>query len=158
MNFNKMGIVAEKVKKPRLPRTTNKIKEGIDFFFQELEDNAERSNVSCGIYDIDEVDNAFINTLDESSYNNDGYYVDKNRFTEEEYLKFKEYLKNNFRTLLYTRLLQNNYNNRSWAFYNISLNHGANKDLIEILDANCITSTPWRKNHNSGNNIKIWLF
>lgn len=141
-----------KPKKPRKRKDSTVINETIKIFFNELKLISERSNVSCGIRDFDPVSDIFEECL-LSDVNNE--HSDP-RLTPEQYKMFKEIMMRDFLMLMRKHI--NHHRNSPWAFYMISLNEFANKDLIEILDKHCYMNTEWRKNPNSGNNIKIWLF
>ncbi len=150
---NMLKVVEEtpKVKKPRKRKDSTIVNEVISTFFNEMRIMSERSQVSCGIRDFDPVSDTFEDCLLDMSGDED-----KPKLNEEQYKMFKEILMNDFTTLLKKHC--NHHKNYPWAFYNISLNSFANKDLIEILDKNCYLNTEWRKNPNSGNMIKVWLF
>lgn len=91
---------------------------------------------SCGVVMVDNVNSAYISAT--------------SGLTSEKRTRVNSYIEQNLVSLL------NSVESKK-AFYNISLTKNSNKSLIALLDKVCKNQTDWRKNPNSGNQIKVWM-
>lgn len=103
-----------------------------------------RSRNSCGIREVDGMMDNFDETLNTIKLN------------KEEYQDFIKKLSSSFKKAIIK--FDAERNNESGAFYTVSLPDGANIDLINTMDKICSFKTDWRRNPNSGNDIKLWIF
>lgn len=111
-------------------------------YFNGLE--IDRAENSCGIREIDYLQD----TLDE--------LFDLNfKLNKAEIDLFFEELKDKFIKYVIDKDIQNCENG---AFYTVSLTKRSNDKLIKIMDEIADLSTDWKKNPNSGNLIKLWIF
>lgn len=111
-------------------------------YFNGLEIN--RAQNSCGIREIDSLQD----TLDE-------LFESNFKLNKAELELFFQELKDKFIKYVIDKDIQECKNG---AFYTVSLTKRSNSKLIEIMDELADLSTDWRKNPNSGNLIKLWIF